>query len=166
MGPTPIPEVVRAYGLHPRLWLLVLLKGNCPEMGWKHYQTVDHPKWEPQVGRRLFGIRLLILHFKFQISNISYFTQFNLFFEKKNLFPKMSKNHPKIYAKPPNGGYGNKQRELVLLKTWPRYWHKGRVKRRQNSPHVYPRLNIANTLLNLFSISCRRICHDLLLRNM
>ena len=32
----------------------------------KHYQTVDHPKWEPQVGSGLFGIRLLILHFKFQ----------------------------------------------------------------------------------------------------
>ena len=29
---------------------------------WEHYQTVDHPKWEPQVGRGLFGIRLLILH--------------------------------------------------------------------------------------------------------
>ena len=48
---------------------------------------------------------------------------------KKYLFPKMSKNHPKIYTKPPNGGYGNKQRDLVLLKTWLRYWQKGRVKR-------------------------------------
>ena len=37
-------------------------------MGWKHYQTVDHPKREPQVGRGLFGIRLLILHFKFQFT--------------------------------------------------------------------------------------------------
>ena len=37
-------------------------------MGWKHYQTVDFPKREPQVGRGLFGIRLLILHFKFQLS--------------------------------------------------------------------------------------------------
>ena len=48
-------------------------------MGWKHYQTVDHPKWEPQVGRELFAIRLLILHFKFQFSKsiISYFPQFN-----------------------------------------------------------------------------------------
>ena len=24
-------------------------------MGWKHYQTVDLPKREPQVGRGLFG---------------------------------------------------------------------------------------------------------------
>ena len=35
-------------------------------MSWKHYQTVDHPKREPQVDSGLFGIRLLILHFKFQ----------------------------------------------------------------------------------------------------
>ena len=30
-------------------------------MGWKHYQTVDPRKREPQVARGLFGIRLLIL---------------------------------------------------------------------------------------------------------
>ena len=127
-------------------------------MGWKHYQTVDPCKREPQVARGLFGIRLLILHFKFQFSksiksstfhiflnltyslrknisfpkcpkitqeftqnhwypstnsslqisifqihqifNISYFPQFNLSFEKKYLFPKMPKNHPRIYTKP------------------------------------------------------------------
>ena len=45
----------------------------------------------------------------------------------------MSKNHPNVYTKPPIGGYGNKQRDLALLKTWPRYW-------RQNSFHVYPRI--------------------------
>ena len=49
-----------------------------------------------------------------QISN---FPQFNFFFEKKYLFPKMFKNHPNIYTKPPNGGYGNEQRDLALLKT-------------------------------------------------
>ena len=27
-------------------------------MGWKHYQTVDHPKREPKVGSGLFGIRV------------------------------------------------------------------------------------------------------------
>ena len=26
----------------------------------------------------------------------------------------MSKNHSKIYTKPPNGGYGNKQRDLDI----------------------------------------------------
>ena len=65
----------------------------------------------------------------------------------------MSKNHPKIYTKRPNGGYGNKQRDLALIKTWPRYWQKGRVKRRQNSLHVYPRLKFINqVLLNVFQI--------------
>ena len=37
-------------------------------MDWKHYQTVDPRQKEPQVGRGLFGIRLLILDFKFQFS--------------------------------------------------------------------------------------------------
>ena len=74
-------------------------------MDWKHYQTVDPLQKEPQVGRGLFGIRLLILHFKInQIFNISYFPQFKLSFEKKYLFPKTPKNHPKIYTKPPNRG--------------------------------------------------------------
>ena len=83
-------------------------------MGWKHLQTADHPKREPQVGSGLFGIRLLILHFKFQffkiheIFNIAYFPQFNLSFEKKHLFPKVPKNHPKIYTKPPNSGFAMK----------------------------------------------------------
>ena len=27
-------------------------------MGWKHFQTVDNPKREPQVGTGLFGIRV------------------------------------------------------------------------------------------------------------
>ena len=37
-------------------------------MAWKHYQTVGHTKRELQVGGGLFGICLLILHFKFQFS--------------------------------------------------------------------------------------------------
>ena len=45
----------------------------------------------------------------------------------------MYKNHSKIYTKPPNGGYGNKQRSLALLETLLRYWQKGRVKRRENT---------------------------------
>ena len=39
-----------------------------------------------------------------KISNISYFPQFKLSFEKKYLFRKMLKKHPKIYTKPPNSG--------------------------------------------------------------
>ena len=79
-------------------------------MGWKHYQTVDHPKREPQVGSGLFGIRLLMLHFKFQftksIKSATFQISLNLTYplRKKYLFPKMPKNHPKIYRKPPNSG--------------------------------------------------------------
>ena len=70
-------------------------------MVWKHKQTVDHPKREPQVGSGLFGIRLLILHFKFQffqthqIFNISYFPQFNVSFEKKISLSKNVQKSPK-----------------------------------------------------------------------
>ena len=48
-------------------------------MGWKHYQTVDHPKREPQVGGELFGIHLLILHFKFQFSKPIKSSTFHIF---------------------------------------------------------------------------------------
>ena len=43
-------------------------------MRWKHYQTVDHPK------RELFGIRLLIPHFKFQFSKSVKSSTFYSFF--------------------------------------------------------------------------------------
>ena len=77
-------------------------------MVWKHYQ----------VGRGLFSIRLPIPNFKFQFSkSIKPFPQFNLTFEKKYLFPKMPKNHPKMYTKPPNSGHGYKHRDLALLET-------------------------------------------------
>ena len=78
-------------------------------MGWKRYQTVDHPKREPQVGSVPFGIRLFNSSLQIpifqihQIFNISYFPQFNLSFEKK-IFLKMPKNYPKISTKPHNSG--------------------------------------------------------------
>ena len=53
-------------------------------MRYKHYQTVDHAK-----------ISIFQIH---QIFNISYFPQFNLSFEKKYVFLKMPKNHPKSGA--------------------------------------------------------------------
>ena len=92
-------------------------------MGWKHYQTVDLRNREPQVGRGLFGIPLLILHFKIhRIFNIFLNLTYPL---RKNLsFPKC----PKIYTKTPNSGQWDKQRDLVPLETWPRYWQKGCVK--------------------------------------
>ena len=72
-------------------------------MRWKHYQAVDHPKWEPQVGRRVFGIRLLIPHFKFQFSkSIIKSSTFPIFLNltyplRKNIsFPKCPKITPKF----------------------------------------------------------------------
>ena len=75
----------------------------------KHYQTVDHHKWEPQVGRGLFGIHLLILHFKFQFSksikssifhiflNLTYSLRKNLSFPKcPKITHKFTENHPTV----------------------------------------------------------------------
>ena len=63
-------------------------------MDWKPYQTVDPLQKEPQVGRGLFGIRVLILHFKFQFSKSVKSSTFHIFLNltyprRKNLsFPK------------------------------------------------------------------------------
>ena len=48
-------------------------------MGWQHYQTADPRKREPRVARGLFGIRLLILHFKFQFSKSIKSSTFHIF---------------------------------------------------------------------------------------
>ena len=74
-------------------------------MGWKHYQTVDHPKREPQVGSGLFGIHLLILHFKFIFTksiksstfhisiNLTYPLRKNISFQKcPNITQKFTQN--------------------------------------------------------------------------
>ena len=67
-------------------------------MGWKHYQTVDHLKREPQIGSGLFGIRLLIPHFKFQFSKSIKSSTFHIFLNltyplRKNIsFPKCTKS--------------------------------------------------------------------------
>ena len=45
-------------------------------MGWEHYQTVDPLEKEPQ---GLFGVRLLILHFKFQFSKSMKSSTFHIF---------------------------------------------------------------------------------------
>ena len=73
-------------------------------MGWKHYQTVDPLKKEPQVGRGLFGVRLLILLFNFQFSKSIKSSTFHSFL---NLIYPLRKNisftkRPKIYTKPQN----------------------------------------------------------------
>ena len=69
-------------------------------MGWKHYQNVDHPKREPQVGSGLFGVRLLILHFKFQFSKSIKSSTFHIFLNftyplKKISLSKNAQKSPK-----------------------------------------------------------------------
>ena len=48
-------------------------------MGWEHYQTDDPLEKEPQVRMGLFGVRLLILHFKFQFSKSIKSSTFHIF---------------------------------------------------------------------------------------
>ena len=62
-------------------------------MDWKHYQTVDPLQKEPQVGRGLFGIRLLILHFSKSIKSSTFHIFLNLTYPlRKNIsFPKQPK---------------------------------------------------------------------------
>ena len=116
------------------------------KMGWKHYQTIRAPGWwrtvwYPSTNSSFSkSIKSLIFHI---FLNLTYSLRKNISFPK---CPKITKNLHKTAL----GAYGNKQRDLALLKTWPRYCQKGRVKRRQNSLLVYPRLN-----LNLFVF---RIC--------
>ena len=65
--------------------------GNAPR------HAVDYPKREPQVGSGMFGIRLLILHFKFQFSKSIKSSTFHIFLNltytlRKNIsFPKCPK---------------------------------------------------------------------------
>ena len=68
-------------------------------MGWKHYQTIDSPKREPQAGNGLFGIRLLILHFKFQFYKSIKSSTFHIFLSLTYPLRKkisLSKNAQKI----------------------------------------------------------------------
>ena len=74
-------------------------------LGLKYIPQMRAPGWQGTVWypstNSSHQISIFQIH---QIFNISYFCQFNLSFEKKNLFPKMPKTHPKIYTKPPNSG--------------------------------------------------------------
>ena len=74
-------------------------------------RTVDSPKIVLQVGSGLFGVHPLILHFKFQFSKSIKSSTGHIFLNltfpfrtEKYLFPKIPKNHPKIYTKLPNSG--------------------------------------------------------------
>ena len=68
-------------------------------MGWEHYQTIDPLEKEPQVCRGLFGVRLLILHFKFQFSKSikspTFHTSLNL------IYPLRKKSHSQNVQKSP-----------------------------------------------------------------
>ena len=112
-------------------------------MGWKHYQTVDHPKREPQVGSGLFGICLLILHFKFQFCKSIKSSTIHIFLNLTYPLRKisLSKNAQKFTQNRLTVVNKMSIRDLALFGTWPRYWQNGRVLRRQNSLQVYPRLN-------------------------
>ena len=71
-------------------------------MGWEHYHTVDPLEKEPQVLRGLFGVRLLILHFKFQFSKSTKSSAFHIFLNFKKFLnsKKISvKKCPKITRK-------------------------------------------------------------------
>ena len=68
------------------------------------------PGWQGTVWCPTTNSSLQIPIFQIhKIFNISYFPQFNLSFQKKYLFPRMPKNHPKIYTKPPNSSLQNQQ---------------------------------------------------------
>ena len=119
-------------------------------MGWKHYQTLDHPKREPQVGSPNFGIRLLILHFKFQFTkslksstlpislNLTYPLRKNISFQK---CPKITHKFTQRRLTVVN------VMSIEILRSLKRdrdIWQKG-LKPRQNSLHVYPRLKAYRT---------------------
>ena len=108
-----------------------ILKGTVRiKMNWKDYQTVGHPKYEPRVGKGLFGIRLLILHYKFQFSKSIKSSVFRIFLNLTHSLGKISLSQ-------------NAQRS-----------QKGRVKRCQNSLQVYPRLKSVTFLSRL----SRQLC--------
>ena len=81
-----------------------------------YYQTVDPIKIEPQVGRGLFGVSLLILNFKFQFSKAIKSSTFHIFLNltyllRKNIsFPTCPKitqkftQNRKTLGNVPNGG--------------------------------------------------------------
>ena len=68
-------------------------------MRWEHYHTVDPLEKEPQVHRGLFGVRLLILHFKFQFSKPTLSLTFHLFLNLT--YPLRKKSHSKNVQKAP-----------------------------------------------------------------
>ena len=78
-------------------------------MAWENYHTVDPLEKEPQVRSGLFGVHLLILHYKFQFSNSIKSSMFHIFLNLT--YPLRKKSHSKNAQKSPKN----------LLKT-ARHW--------------------------------------------
>ena len=101
-------------------------------MGWEHYQTVDPLQKEPQVRRGLFGqprsqdlypglgvkvlrtrllfgVRLLILHFKFQFSKSIKSSTFHVFLNLLSFKKKISLSQ-------------NAQKSLKNLRKTAKHW--------------------------------------------
>ena len=104
--------------------------GGCTKQGWKHYQTFEPPppppekekeKKKPQVGRGLFGVHLLILHFKFQFSKSIKSSTFHIFlnltYPEKISLSRNAQKSPKTLHKTTKSAYGYKHRDLALLET-------------------------------------------------
>ena len=107
--------------------------------------TVRTIRWESPwlVGHCLVLTSNFNLIFQiYQIFNISYCPQFNLSFQKKISLSQNSQKSPKNLHKTAIQWLikWDKQRDLALLETGPRYWQKGHVKRRQDSLYHYPRI--------------------------
>ena len=89
-------------------------------MGWEHYQTVNTSKESPR-----FGVRLLILHFKFQFSKFIKCWTFHIFLnltcplkKKISISQKKKQKSPKNLHKTDRQRVvkWNKQRDLRCLK--------------------------------------------------
>ena len=72
-------------------------------MGWEHCHTVDPLEIELQVRRGPFGVRLLILHFKFQFSKSIKSSTFHIFLNLT--YPLRKKSHSKNVQKSPKNLY-------------------------------------------------------------
>ena len=103
-------------------------------MAWEHYQTVGPLKKEPQVGRGLIGVRLLILHFKFQFFKSIKSSTFHISFTKCPKITQKFTQNRKTFFKVLNGGIWRCLKRERDIGT-------GHVQRRQNSLHLISPLN-------------------------
>ena len=127
------------------------------------YQTVDPPpKREPQVGRGLFGIRLLILHFKFQFSKAIKSSTFHTFLNltyplRKNMsFPKCARKTSKNLHKTAKQWLMKINRKIKRrLKSDRDIGRKAVLTDVKKSLHVYPRLKQSAAMQYIISSSTR-----------